>query len=242
MRQNYTLVYVRLSSYLMTARTPTYCLLAEFPGLHLQLFAMRSTPSTPDSQLSNIPRRSQSSIPVLAPRQTPNAFMGSPMPSPHFGMVAPSMHLSVSGSPSHPSSPSSSTHSSTGGGLTPFRSFRNLLSFGPSKHAPSNTNGTVPKGPFGGFSSIRRSINGERSVSSPQLRQERLQDETPVVSIHSSSFAYQLPKPVHEPLMSSEEFRNSMGLDIESSELNSSRPSQLSLSNHLGMYKELIIT
>lgn len=191
-----------------------------------------------ESPPSSIPRLSQSNIPVLAPRPTANASVTPSMSSSHFGMVPPSKHLSVSSTPSHPSSPSSSTHSSTSGGIAPFRSFRNLLSFGPGKQTHSNAN--VPRNPFGSLSSIRRSINGERSVSSPQLRRQRSQDEAPVVCIDSSAFAYQLPKPVHEPLMSSEELRNSMGLDVELLGDDSSRPSQLSLSNHPSMSLKFI--
>ncbi|KAI0944232.1 hypothetical protein AcW1_001988 [Taiwanofungus camphoratus] len=139
-------------------------------------------------------RMVQSHIPIVVPRQ-------SALSSPNLGLVSPSRHLSVSGSPTHPSP--GSTSSSTSGGLTPFRSFRNLLSFGSSKQTHSATSSSMSKSPFSGLGSIRRSIHGERSVSAPHLRRERSHEDSPVLTI-------ELP---HEPFMKGMEFETGVDLD-----------------------------
>ncbi|CCM04161.1 uncharacterized protein FIBRA_06323 [Fibroporia radiculosa] len=128
------------------------------------------------------PRSSQSHIPVFTPRKP----LPSTLSTPHLGLVPPSRHLSVSGSPTHPSP--GSTSSSTSGGLTPFRSFRNLFSTTGSKQTSAGS-----KSPFG---AIRRSIHGERSVSAPQLRRESSYEDSPVLEI-------ELPRPGMEPLINS---------------------------------------
>ncbi len=96
----------------------------------------------------------------------------SALPSPYLGLVPPSRYPSVSGSPTLPSPTSSPSPPSSGGGNTPFRTFRNFLSFGnSSKHAqsPSLPSAAIPKNHFSTLGSIRRSVNVERRASSPQL-------------------------------------------------------------------------
>ncbi|EED84598.1 predicted protein [Postia placenta Mad-698-R] len=138
------------------------------------------------AETSHSRRVSQSHIPVFTPRKSSS----SPgLSNPHLGLVPPSRHLSVSGSPTHPSP--SSASSSTSGGLTPFRSFKNLFF---NKHAPN-----TPKSPFAGFGSIRRSINGERSVSAPHLRRQSSAEESPVLEI---------VLPCTEPLLNGMELQN----------------------------------
>ncbi|KZT66212.1 hypothetical protein DAEQUDRAFT_813747 [Daedalea quercina L-15889] len=135
-------------------------------------------------------RPSQSGIPVFTPRR-PQSSVPSTLSTPQLGLVPPTRHLSVSGSPQHPS-PSSSS-SSTSGGITPFRSFRNLFSTasGSSKHSPTSASSTVPVSspkssfPATALGSLRRSIGGDHSVSAPNLRhdQELSYEDTPVLQI-----------------------------------------------------------
>ena len=134
-------------------------------------------------------RPSQSGIPVFTPRKSQSS-VPSTFSTPHLGLVPPTRHLSVSGSPTHPS-PSSSS-SSTNGGITPFRSFRNLFSTasGSSKNQPSTPasaplSSPKPSFPATALGSLRRSIGGDRSVSAPNLRhnQDPVYEETPVLQI-----------------------------------------------------------
>ena len=87
------------------------------------------------------------------------------------------MTLSVSGSPTLPTPASSPTTSANGGGNTPFRSFRNFLSFGSGKHNTSPTASALPKGAFSSLGVVRRSVQVERRVSSPQLNSRRSEDD-----------------------------------------------------------------
>ncbi|OJT14558.1 hypothetical protein TRAPUB_8891 [Trametes pubescens] len=108
-----------------------------------------------------------SQIPVMSPR---SSSLSSPL-----GLVPPSRYPSVSGSPTLPTpSPSAS---SNGGGSTPFRSFRNFLSFGGGRHSSNPNVSALPKGPFTGLGPVRRSVNVERRVSSPQLNSRRSEDD-----------------------------------------------------------------
>lgn len=108
-----------------------------------------------------------SQIPVMSPR---SSSLSSPL-----GLVPPSRYPSVSGSPTLPTpSPSAS---SNGGGSTPFRSFRNFLSFGGGRHSSNPSVSALPKGPFTGLGPVRRSVNVERRVSSPQLNSRRSEDD-----------------------------------------------------------------
>ncbi|KAI1787096.1 hypothetical protein LXA43DRAFT_737751 [Ganoderma leucocontextum] len=111
-----------------------------------------------------------SQIPVMTPRASHN---GSNLPSalPQLGLVPPSRYPSVSGSPTLPSPGSSPSPPSNGGGNTPFRTFRNFLSFGTSsKHTPSpSLPSAIPKSHFSTLGPLRRSVNVERRASSPQL-------------------------------------------------------------------------
>ncbi|KAI0655811.1 hypothetical protein C8Q70DRAFT_936193 [Cubamyces menziesii] len=111
-----------------------------------------------------------SQIPVMSPRS-------SSFPSPHLGLVPPSRYPSVSGSPTLPTPASSPTTSANGGGNTPFRSFRNFLSFGSGKHNTSPTASALPKGAFSSLGVVRRSVQVERRVSSPQLNSRRSEDD-----------------------------------------------------------------
>ncbi|KAH9942856.1 hypothetical protein B0H21DRAFT_511054 [Amylocystis lapponica] len=151
------------------------------------------------------PRGSHSHIPVMSPRQS---SLPASMSSSHLGLVPPSRHLSVSGSPTH----TSPTSSASSGGSTPFRSFRNLLQFGPNKTPGASSTGHA-KSPFGGLGSLRRSMNTERSVSTPHLRRERSYEDSPVLAID-------LP---WGPLMGGMEL--GAGLDVKPAQPVFSRPS-----------------
>ncbi|CAL1697494.1 unnamed protein product [Somion occarium] len=169
-------------------------------------------------------RISQSCIPVKVSRPAQSA-LPSTLSVPNLGLVPSSRHLSVSDSPTHPSPGSSSSVSSTGGGITPLRSFRSLLPFGSgSKHPVANLSPGGSKSSFVSFNSIRRSINGdrsgERSVSAPQLRTSRSQEHQPVFHIGSTP-AIQLSYKVNEPLISQEDFH---GLDLYVSPQKTSSP------------------
>lgn len=139
----------------------------------------------------------QSHIPVMTPRPSQSSLPSS-LSTPHLGLVPPTRYLAVSGSPTHANVASNSSGSSSGGGLTPFRSFRNLLSFGPGKNHPSTpppTNSTPPRPPF---VNLRRSVHGDRSVSAPHLPTPRSQDNLPALSI-------ELSHRIDEPLFNQEE-------------------------------------
>ncbi|PIL26362.1 hypothetical protein GSI_12118 [Ganoderma sinense ZZ0214-1] len=113
-----------------------------------------------------------SQIPVMTPRAPHNVSnLPSALPSPHLGLVPPSRYPSVSGSPTLSSPGSSPSPPTSGGGSTPFRTFRNFLSFGSSsKHAPSpSLPSAIPKNHFSTLGPVRRSVNVERRASSPQL-------------------------------------------------------------------------
>lgn len=149
----------------------------------------------------------QSHIPIKTLR---TGGIQNPQQTNHFGFVPPSRHLSVSDTPSK-SSPtsSSSAASSTGGGLTSFRSFRNLLPFGSAKHHHTSNLG-LTTGPtrssFASLSALRKSIHGERSVSAPQLRPEKSHDDFPVLTIELSHH-------LNEPLLNQDELKkNGLGL------------------------------
>lgn len=140
-------------------------------------------------------RTKQSQIPVMAPRPSQSSLPSS-LSTPHLGLVAPARYLAVSGSPTHP--PPSTSPSSSPGGLPSFRSFRNLLSFGPGKNSSSNSSSSSPAGPSRPSLALRRSTNGERNVAAPGLPKTRSQDSLPVLSIELSHH-------VDEPLIDQEE-------------------------------------
>ncbi|TFK83496.1 hypothetical protein K466DRAFT_554987 [Polyporus arcularius HHB13444] len=118
-----------------------------------------------------------SHIPVMTPRGSRTSFP-SAIPSPHLGLVPPSRYPPVSGSPTVSTTSSSPSSSPASGGSTPFRSFRNFLSFGGSKHAASSSVSAPPKNHFGTLGpTIRRSVNVERRASSPQLKSRRSEDD-----------------------------------------------------------------
>ncbi|KAL6307304.1 hypothetical protein BKA93DRAFT_98959 [Sparassis latifolia] len=162
------------------------------------------------------PRSSQSHIPVITPRRSQSSLPSpatSSMSSVHLGIVPPPRHLSVSGSPSPRASTSSSAASSSTTPATSFRSFRNLLSFGPSKPTSSPSIVGIPKSPFSGFASIRRSIHSERSVSAPEARRGHslVLEDSPVLSID-------LPNPGLGPLMHELDLKASVSPDRKPSD------------------------
>ncbi|KAH9852874.1 hypothetical protein C2E23DRAFT_885245 [Lenzites betulinus] len=113
-----------------------------------------------------------SQIPVMTPR---SSSLSSPI-----GLVPPSRYPSVSGSPTIPTPAASPSPSS---GSTPFRSFRNFLSFGGSKHGSSSSASALPKSAFTSLGPVRRSVNVERRVSSPNLNPSRRSEDEYVLSI-----------------------------------------------------------
>lgn len=166
----------------------------------------------------------QSNIPVKVSRSAQRALPSS-LSVPHLGLVPPSRHLSVGDSPTHQGS--SSSGSSSGGGITPLRSFRSLLPFGSgSKNSiPNLSPGGTTKSSFTTFSAIRKSINGERngerSVSAPQLRASRSQEEAPVFSIDAPR-TIELSLQVNEPLISKKDLPQ--GIDLYESPKETSSP------------------
>ncbi|KAK7677825.1 hypothetical protein QCA50_019137 [Cerrena zonata] len=166
----------------------------------------------------------QSNIPVKVSRPAQGALPSS-LSIPRLGLVPPSRHLSVGDSPTHPAP--SSSGSSSGGGITPLRSFRSLLPFGSgSKNPiPNLSPGGSTKSSFATFSAIRKSINGdrsgERSVSAPQLRASKSQEETPVFSIEGPR-TIELSYKVNEPLISKEDLP--LGIDLYDSPKETSSP------------------
>lgn len=162
-------------------------------------------------------RLPSSHIPIMSPR--PSTSLPNSLPSPHLGLVPPSRHPAVGESPSHRQLGSSLAHSSksSNAGHTSFRSFRNLLPFGPGKqHAWGSGSSSTARSSFGSFS-VRRSSNGERVVSTPQPRTEKLLQESPVLAIDFS-------RVVDEPLINHEELRTRLGLHRDSTELTSLSP------------------
>ncbi|EJF58903.1 hypothetical protein DICSQDRAFT_182271 [Dichomitus squalens LYAD-421 SS1] len=160
-----------------------------------------------------------SQIPVMSPRvsHSGSSSLGG-LPSPHLGLVPPSRYPSVSGSPSLVSPPTSPSPPSSGGVSTPFRTFRNFLSFGSSnKHAPSPAvPSAIPKNHFGSLGPVRRSVNVERRASSPQLAR-RSQDDY-VLSID-------LPRPGDEKPPNTRSSKSSNASPVSQSPLSSSQSS-----------------
>ena len=175
-----------------------------FPQNSLAYFAAMAESKT---------RNPQSQIPVKA---SSSRYAQSAMPntlsSPHFSFAPSSQHLSVSDSPSHQSQNTVPTPANSSG-ITTFRSFRNLLPFGPTK-LPSTSNNPAPSSkssPFSNLGVIRRSMNGERSVSAPVLRPKKSQEDPPILSI-------QLSHKVDEPLIKPEDLRGGLGLYMKQPE------------------------
>lgn len=142
----------------------------------------------------------QSHIPVITPRPSQSSLPSS-LSTPHLGLVPPTRHLAVSGSPVHHTG---SSPPASAGGLPSFRSFRNLLSFGPAKNHAAATTPTTAR-PFGG---LRRSSNAERNTSHPY---EKSQEDLPVMSIEMSH-TIELSHRVDEPLIDSEELQARLGI------------------------------
>lgn len=155
----------------------------------------------------------------MTPRPSQSCLPSS-LSTPQLGLVSPGRYLAVSGSPSYPSG-SSSSASNTSGGLTPFRSFRNLLSFGPTKNIPVISGGISQSASASrtSFSNFRRSVNGERNASTPHLATPKSRDDAPALTI-------QLSHRVDEPLFDPDELRNRLCLEPASPE--TATPSPLS--------------
>ncbi|TCD60468.1 hypothetical protein EIP91_010044 [Steccherinum ochraceum] len=159
-------------------------------------------------------RPPQSQIPVKASgSRHAQSALPSTLPSPHFNFAPSSQHLSVSDSPTHPIPSSVVAPTATPSGITTFRSFRNLLPFGPTKLPnPATSPASSSKGsPFSNLGAIRRSMNGERSVSAPQLRPKKSQEVPHVLAI-------ELSHTVDEPLIKPEDLRSGLGLYIKQPE------------------------
>ncbi|KAI0820525.1 hypothetical protein BC628DRAFT_1413065 [Trametes gibbosa] len=116
-----------------------------------------------------------SQIPVMTPR---SSSLSSPI-----GLAPSSRYPSVSGSPTIPTPAASPSTSSGGGGSTPFRSFRNFLSFGGGKHGTSPSASALPKSALTTLGPVRRSVNVERRASSPHLNSSRRSEDDYVLSI-----------------------------------------------------------
>ena len=135
-----------------------------------------------------------SQIPVIAPRPSQSSLPSS-LSTPQLGLVPPTRHLAVSGTPA-PTSGQNAPAAGAAGGLTSFRSFRNLLSFGPSKsHASIPV--PVSSGVMRPFVGLRRSTQAERSprMSTSQPPDEQAQDDLPVLSIEMAAILLALGMP-----------------------------------------------
>lgn len=160
-----------------------------------------------------------SQIPVMTPRP-PQSSLPSSLSTPQLGLVSPGKYLAVSGSPSYPpalGNPPPGSNAS--GGHTPFRSFRNLLSFGSAKNNSTSPAGISQSAAASRTSLgiLRRSINGERSVSTPYLVPPKVQDEAPALII-------ELSHRVDEPLFDKDELRDRLCLEPSSPQTASSSP------------------
>jgi hypothetical protein len=115
-------------------------------------------------------------IPVVAPRPT-RSTLPSSLSSPQLQLSALPRRPSGS-SPAVGASPVLSPQP----GISSFRSLRNLLPFGSAKSFIA-TNGATngPKNPFSNFSSVRRSMTGERKNSATFPQEPSL-----VISIEAS--------------------------------------------------------
>ena len=131
----------------------------------------------------------------------------------------------MSGSPAHPPV---SIHNSSSTGSTPFRSFRNFLSFGPNKNQSANS-GSAASSSAGlsrqSLGGLRRSTNAERSVSSPNLPTTNL-DTTPVLTI-------ELSHKVDQPLIDNEELESRLCVQPQTPENSSPLSSVSTLSSHV---------
>ncbi|EPS93811.1 hypothetical protein FOMPIDRAFT_1038980 [Fomitopsis schrenkii] len=180
-------------------------------------------------------RPSQSGIPVFTPRKS-QSTVPSTFSTPHLGLVPPTRHLSVSGSPTHPS-PSSSA-SSTNGGITPFRSFRNLFSTasGSSKNQPSTPSPAPLSSPKSSFpaaalGTLRRSIGGDRFATSPSPSPAIAPtDLSTIIEADTSGLSRHLP-----PLDSSQEIDTSPSDDDPDLEHDTLNPKLLHASSRNNM-------
>ncbi|THH30143.1 hypothetical protein EUX98_g4050 [Antrodiella citrinella] len=157
-------------------------------------------------------RHPHSQIPVKASSSRyAQSALPSSLPPPHFSFVSPSQHLSVSDSPTY-TNVSAANPPNAPTGLSSFRSFRNLLPFGPNKPSnPSPGPSANKSGTFSNLGAIRRSMNGERSVSAPVLRSKKSQEDPPVLSIEFSH-------KVDEPFIKPEDLRGGLGLYMKQPE------------------------
>ncbi|PSR71648.1 hypothetical protein PHLCEN_2v12501 [Hermanssonia centrifuga] len=176
-------------------------------------------------ELSDTKRPSgPSHIPVISSWPSP-VHIPTSASGPYLGFTSPTGRLAVSDSPSHPSlSPPPAS-----GGLSPFRSFRNLLSFGPSKGQSTSAVGPSRSS----FAGLRRPTHGDRSVSTPNLR-HKSQDDLPVLSIELFP-SIELSHRVDEPLIDSMELHTRLGLQLptpDSESPSSSRASSVHADDH----------
>ncbi len=183
-------------------------------------------------ELSDTKRPSgPSHIPVISSWPSP-VHIPTSASGPYLGFTSPTGRLAVSDSPSHPSlSPPPAS-----GGLSPFRSFRNLLSFGPSKGQSTNAVGPSRSS----FAGLRRPTHGDRSVSTPNLR-HKSQDDLPVLSIELFP-SIELSHRVDEPLIDSMELHTRLGLQLptpDSESPSSSRASSVHADDHPGASSNL---
>lgn len=171
----------------------------------------------------------QSQIPVMAPRPSQSSLPTS-LSSPHLGLVPPTRHLAVSASPTHSPTTSGSNPSSSPGS-TPFRSFRNFLSFGPGKSQASNasSSGATSAGPSRpSLGALRRSTTAERSVSAPQHLASKAPDAIPVLSI-------QFSHKVDEPLIDNEELQSRLCIQPRTPESSSPLSTVSTLSSRVAL-------
>lgn len=168
---------------------------------------------------NDLKTKAPSQIPVMTPRP-PQSTLPSSLSTPQLGLVSPGKYLAVSGSPSYPSALGNNpSGSNTSGGLTPFRSFRNLLSFASVKHNSPSPGGIIQSASASrtSFGNLRRSVNGERSVSTPYLVPPKVQEAAPTPII-------QLSYRVDEPLFDKDELRSRLCLEPSSPQSASSSP------------------
>ena len=154
-----------------------------------------------------------SHIPVISSRPSQSGLPSS-LSTPQLGLVSPTRLLAVSGTPA-PTSGHNAPAPGAAGGLTSFRSFRNLLSFGPSKSHASTPLPVSPAviRPFAGFRHSSQAERSPRMSTSQPPPDEKAQDDDdlPVLSIEMAH-TIELSHRVDEPLIDTEELQKQLGL------------------------------
>jgi hypothetical protein len=177
-------------------------------------------------------KATHSQIPVMTARP-PQSSLPTSLSTPQLGLVPQGRYLAVSGSPTYPPVSGTTPVTHTSNGLIPFRSFRNLLPFGPGKNTsatPARSTGTaLPTRTSLG--TLRRSGNGESIVPTSSLPSAKCEEEPPVLSI-------ELSRGADEPLFDANEFHYQLA--TESSTPDTVSPSPISSIGSLNIIEQRV--